>query len=374
MTYPLENIYSTIAKVLECMARDPKRAERLLGKVKGWVQELSDAAPQASAEVRNAALEEAGQVLDRLHDENRQYHTEFRRAAIAIRALKSDPAVPTDEQCMEAAAIASSFGAPDMAAALSAKGAGDVALPPLPSCAIQTAGWDGTGVAEYYTADQMRAYALADRQQRSGDHFRDATKMVSTEDLHVTHRPLIREAVALLRLRRPVTPDFERVASELETALNGLPTPAGAPSQEWLEVAALAAQPAASIGLPIASLPEGDVIAHLRPGATKGELLERLGRLLAHKPDGGDAEPTDSSLDALINVHELVEDNPYCYFELAHTRQTGWMAWITDKPLYPVQEVANPDRKVLARGQGDSAEEACRIALAAISAQQGGRT
>ena len=96
--------------------------------------------------------------------------------------------------------------------------------------------------------------------------------------------------------------------------------------------------------------------------------------LTAHKPGGGDAKdavPGESALDALINVHqELVEDNPYCYFELAHTRQTGWMAWITDKPLYPVQEVANPDRKVLARGQGDSAEEACRIALAAISAQQ----
>ncbi|WP_026641154.1 hypothetical protein [Bordetella petrii] len=48
MTYLLENINSTIAKVLECMARDPKRAERLLGDVKRWVGEL--AAGQASAE------------------------------------------------------------------------------------------------------------------------------------------------------------------------------------------------------------------------------------------------------------------------------------------------------------------------------------
>lgn len=63
-----------------------ERGERAL---RGFV----DAAPQASAEdVRNAVLEEAAQVLDRLHDENRQYHTEFRRAANAIRALKSTPA------------------------------------------------------------------------------------------------------------------------------------------------------------------------------------------------------------------------------------------------------------------------------------------
>src|SRR5690606_11398534 len=104
----LENIQTHIAKIAECMARDPHRAMRLLGDVKQWASELAeaklrgagepvaclrrqkdgsgwtqwqpgtveegqhvtglrswqvrwltDAAPQASAEARNAALEEA---------------------------------------------------------------------------------------------------------------------------------------------------------------------------------------------------------------------------------------------------------------------------------------------------------------------------
>ncbi|MCJ9707857.1 hypothetical protein LWS69_02280 [Bordetella hinzii] len=55
---------------------------------KGWLKVY--AAPQASAEdVRNAALEEAAQALDRLHAENRRWHNEFREAAAAIRALKT---------------------------------------------------------------------------------------------------------------------------------------------------------------------------------------------------------------------------------------------------------------------------------------------
>lgn len=54
-------------------------------------------------------------------------------------------------------------------------------------------------------------------------------------------RPLIRNAISLLRLRRPVPPDVERVAADLEAMLDGLPTPAGEPSAAWLEVAAVAA-------------------------------------------------------------------------------------------------------------------------------------
>ncbi|MDX4956276.1 hypothetical protein [Delftia acidovorans] len=64
---------------------------------------------------------------------------------------------------------------------------------------------------------------------------------------------------------------------------------------------------------------------------------------------------------ALLDVHaELLDANPYAYFELAYTRQTGWMAWITDKPMHG--PVINPDRKVLARGQGDTPAEACAAA------------
>lgn len=88
-----------------------------------------------------------------------------------------------------------------------------------------------------------------------------------------------------------------------------------------------------------------------------------------------DAAPVQAQEDArdavraLIATHaEMLEDNAYAYFELAYTRQTGWMAWITDKPLYGAA-VVNPDRKVLANGQGDTPDEAC--ADAARAAQGG---
>lgn len=50
--------------------------------------------------------------------------------------------------------------------------------------------------------------------------------------------------------------------------------------------------------------------------------------------------------------------NPYCYFELAYTRQTGWMAFLCDKP-----KETDPNRKVIASGQGATPDEACRMAL-----------
>lgn len=57
------------------------------------------------------------------------------------------------------------------------------------------------------------------------------------EPLHITHGPLMRHAASLLRLRQPVPSGFERVAAELEAAIDGHPTPAGEPSQEWLSIA-----------------------------------------------------------------------------------------------------------------------------------------
>lgn len=63
------------------------------------------------------------------------------------------------------------------------------------------------------------------------------------EPLHITHGPLMRHAAALLRLRKPVLPDFESVAAELELAVDGHHTPSGEPSPEWLEVARIAAAP-----------------------------------------------------------------------------------------------------------------------------------
>ena len=80
------------------------------------------------------------------------------------------------------------------------------------------------------------------------------------------------------------------------------------------------------------------------------------------------ADARDAIRELIAKHRAELEHNDYAYFELAYTRRTGWMAWITDKPLIG-GPVINPDRKVLARGQGDTPEEAC---AAAIAAQQGG--
>lgn len=65
------------------------------------------------------------------------------------------------------------------------------------------------------------------------------------------------------------------------------------------------------------------------------------------------------NLQQLLNAHAaLLEQNPYCYFELAYTRTTGWMAWICSNC-----READPNRKVLACGQGATPEEAAGDAL-----------
>ncbi|WP_418514773.1 hypothetical protein [Delftia sp. PS-11] len=91
-------------------------------------------------------------------------------------------------------------------------------------------------------------------------------------------------------------------------------------------------------------------------------------------PRAGLAAPAAPAVDALAPVQALLDmhaalldANPYAYFELSYTRQTGWMAWLTDKPFHG--PVINPDRQVLARGQGDTPAEAC---AAAARAKEGG--
>ncbi len=80
-----------------------------------------------------------------------------------------------------------------------------------------------------------------------------------------------------------------------------------------------------------------------------------------------DAKFDMSPIYDLINKHEAIKDqNEQAYFELAYHRATGWMAWITDKPLC-VPPVANPGRKILARGQGHTAQEACADAVLSLS-------
>lgn len=76
-----------------------------------------------------------------------------------------------------------------------------------------------------------------------------------------------------------------------------------------------------------------------------------------------------SNLQQLIQLHSaLVEQNPYCYFELAYTRQTNWMAWLCSKPRED-----DPNRQVLAKGQGDNPEQAAESALESFD-PNGGNT
>ncbi|KKJ05881.1 hypothetical protein XF14_16410 [Burkholderia gladioli] len=78
---------------------------------------------------------------------------------------------------------------------------------------------------------------------------------------------------------------------------------------------------------------------------------------------------------ALIARHaEELDQNDYAYFELAYTRRTGWMAWITDRPAQgePGTAAYAKSRKVILRGIGDTAADACRDALdAARTGAQG---
>jgi hypothetical protein len=71
-------------------------------------------------------------------------------------------------------------------------------------------------------------------------------------------------------------------------------------------------------------------------------------------------DAAEDPIRALIAKHaELLEGSDYAYFELARTRATGWLAWLCSHPAE-----THPDRKVLACGQGNTPDEACRLALA----------
>lgn len=66
-----------------------------------------------------------------------------------------------------------------------------------------------------------------------------------------------------------------------------------------------------------------------------------------------------SKVQEVLAIHaEMLENNPYCYFELAFTRQTNWMIWICSN----AKEI-DPNRKVLLCGQGSTPEEAAENAL-----------
>lgn len=64
-------------------------------------------------------------------------------------------------------------------------------------------------------------------------------------------------------------------------------------------------------------------------------------------------------LNKVMSIHkEMLESNPYCYFELAYTRQTEFMVWICSN----AREM-DPNRKVLLRGQGSTPDKAAKNAL-----------
>lgn len=150
----------------------------------------------------------------------------------------------------------------------------------------------------------------------------------------------------------------------------------GVPAQAVHQIA----EPAAPVGKPIedaidalvwAAFTEGGCSEHrMSEARIQTELRKKeLCTLIAA------TQPAAQGMDAiraLIAQHgKELERNHYAYFELAYTRRTGWMVWITDKPAFRESVLVNPDRKVLARGQGDTPEAACADALAA-QAKQGG--
>ncbi|AQS50765.1 hypothetical protein PAEH1_02870 [Paenalcaligenes hominis] len=69
--------------------------------------------------------------------------------------------------------------------------------------------------------------------------------------------------------------------------------------------------------------------------------------------------PPQKHIQKLLSIHEqMLIGNSYTYFELAYTRQTGWMVWICSHPLE-----THPNRVVITKGQGGTPDEACAAAL-----------
>ena len=99
------------------------------------------------------------------------------------------------------------------------------------------------------------------------------------------------------------------------------------------------------------------------------EMVVEIIRLAAPQPA---SEQQAEPIAALVAEHaKLLDQNDYAYFELAYTRQTGWMAWLTDRPARGEPGTAEyaKSRKVIARGQGDTAQEACQDALNILAAK-----
>lgn len=124
---------------------------------------------------------------------------------------------------------------------------------------------------------------------------------------------------------------------------------------------------------PVAELGKGPVASFVRITDYGRSLAEGTYQLFATQQapiqaaQSKQAKPDADPIRELITKHaEMLESGPYahyCYFELAYTRHTGWMAWICSN-----QREQDPNRKILAKGQGSTPDEACRIALEMLAA------
>lgn len=74
------------------------------------------------------------------------------------------------------------------------------------------------------------------------------------------------------------------------------------------------------------------------------------------------------NLKKLNKLYETMrEDNHYCYFEVACTRKTDYMAFICSN-----ERAEDPNRIVLLMGQGSDLDSACKDALKSYRKAKGG--
>lgn len=93
----------------------------------------------------------------------------------------------------------------------------------------------------------------------------------------------------------------------------------------------------------------------------RAEIADLRTALASQSASVEDAKP--DPIRELIAAHaELLEDNDCCYFELARTRYTGWMAWLCANSIDH-----EDNRKIIAKGQGSTPDEACAAAIAAMT-------
>lgn len=137
-------------------------------------------------------------------------------------------------------------------------------------------------------------------------NFGSPQKADRQEPVHITHRPLIRNAISLLSMRRPMAPDVERVVTDLSAMLDGLPTPAGAPSTAWLQVAEMAEAPSARHD-------QGDEVRRLREVMEhcKDELRWMIDKHNAQSQEDGSwlyDYQTVAEADAALSAHKTGEE------------------------------------------------------------------